>query len=57
MRGLQDERTFEIALRHRQRLLGQRIHQIEIEIVEACILRQLYRSLGLGAVMDATETP
>lgn len=55
VRRLQGEGAFQIVLGLRQRLLGQRVHQVDVEVVVAGVLRQLDRALGFGAVMDAPQ--
>ena len=55
MRRLQRERALDVVLGHRQRLLRQRVHQVEVDVVEAGVLRQLHRGLGLAAVVDAAQ--
>ena len=52
---LQCERALQVVFGHRQGLLRQRVHQVEVEIVEAGVLRQLDRRLRLAAVVDAAE--
>ena len=55
MRGLQCECTLQIVFGHRQGLSGQRVHQIEVDVVETRVLRQLHRGFGLIAVVDAAQ--
>ena len=55
VRRLQRDRALDVVQRHRQRLPGQRVHQVEVDVVEAGVLRQLHRALGLAAVVDAAE--
>ena len=40
---------------HCQVLAGQGIHQVEVEVVEAGVLRLLHRRLRLGAVVDPPQ--
>jgi hypothetical protein len=54
--GLQGEDAFQVVLGHRQRLLRQRVHQVEVEVVEAGILGQLHRRLGFAAVVDPAQS-
>lgn len=55
VRRIQHEGAFEVALGHRQRLAGQGVHQVEVEVVEARVLRELHRRLGFAAVVDAAQ--
>ena len=55
VRRLQRDRALDVVFGHRQGLFRQRVHQVEVEIVEAGILRELHRRLGLAAVVDAAE--
>ena len=52
---MQRERARQVALGHRQGLLRQRVHQVEVDVVEAGVLRQFHRCVGLAAVVDAAQ--
>ncbi len=55
VRGLQRDRTLDVVQRHREALAGKGVHQIKVEVVQAGVLRQLHRALGLGVVVDAAQ--
>lgn len=52
---LQGDGAFDVVQGHVERLLRQRIHQVEVEIVEAGLLRGPHRAFGIAAGMDAAE--
>ncbi|MCW0416884.1 hypothetical protein NB689_002638 [Xanthomonas sacchari] len=52
---LQRQRLRDVALGLGQGLLRQRVHQVQVDIGIAGVLRQLHRTLGLGAVVDAAQ--
>jgi len=56
MRGGQRDGSLDIAQRAVQLLLGQRVHQVEVDIAIARILRRLHRRLGLAGRMNATQS-
>ncbi len=53
---LQRERAFQVGLGSGQGLLRQRVHQVDVEVVVARILRHLHRALGLATVVDAAQS-
>jgi hypothetical protein len=55
VRRLQRQRALDVVQRHRQVLAGQGVHQVEVDVVEAGVLRQLHRGPGLRAVVDPPE--
>ena len=57
MRRLQRDRAFDVMHRHLERLAGQGIHQVEVDVVEARVLRELHRGIRFAAVVDAAQAP
>ncbi|KAG0944659.1 hypothetical protein G6F31_014561 [Rhizopus arrhizus] len=55
VRRLQCEGAFKIGLGAGQGLFRQRVHQVDVEIVVARVLRHLHRALGLATVVDAAQ--
>ena len=55
VRRLQGEGTLQVAFGHGQVLAGQGVHQVQVEVVQAGVLGQLHRRLGLGAVVDPAQ--
>src|SRR5690606_17646601 len=56
MRRLQRERALQVGAGAGQVLAGQGVHQVEVDVVEAGVLGQLHRRLGLAAVVDAAQS-
>ena len=56
VRRRQCECTLDIGERAGERLLRQRVHEVEVDVVEAAVLRGLDRALGLGRRVDAAES-
>src|SRR5690242_8921998 len=55
VRRTEHDRAFDIRQRALQWLVRQRVHQVEVDVVTAGVLCELYRCLGLGSRMDAAE--
>ena len=55
VRRLQRERALDVVHRHLQRLLGQRVHQVEVDVVVTRVLRELHRAVGFATVVDAAQ--
>ena len=55
VRGLQRHRALHVGQCAVQRLLRQRVHQVQIDVGVAGILRRLHCGLGLTSRVDATE--
>ena len=55
MRGRQRHRTLHVGQRAIQGLLRQRVHQVEVDVGVAGILRGFHRGLGLAGRVDAAQ--